>query len=379
MDSRTRLETAWSFREPDRVPIELALHTNARELPEAEWLVDFEANKADNFLGAPAFAWGFFGLESEYTEEILEDVPGDYRRMKRTHTTEAGDFCAITKHRYDEYNPQDFHWERRFIDTVEELERLGSAPRSAIPFNRTAYERALAGHGNRGIACAGLAHPLGRLVRWANMEEVYIWMSREKRIIHTFLESTNDQVAASVAEIAKTGLKVDFRSVALEMLIPPWMGPQAFDELVFPYDKKVNDAVHRIGGRVRSHCHGNCGEFLERFAEMGIDALEPLEPPPYGDNDLAEAKRRVGDRMLLSGNITSQDFPFMPEEDVRQAVKDAIRAGAPGGGFTIRCTGGNCGTNSAKNVEQLRVFVRKIETFIETAIECGTYPIRGVD
>jgi hypothetical protein len=43
LDSKTRLETAWSFRESDRVPIELALHTNARELPEAKWLVDFEA------------------------------------------------------------------------------------------------------------------------------------------------------------------------------------------------------------------------------------------------------------------------------------------------------------------------------------------------
>lgn len=32
--------------------------------------------------------------------------------------------------------------------------------------------------------------------------------------------------------------------------------------------------------------------FLERFADMGLDAVDPLGPPPYGDNDLAKAIQR---------------------------------------------------------------------------------------
>ena len=79
-------------------------------------------------------------------------------------------------------------------------------------------------------------------------------------------------------------------------------------------------------------------DFLERMSEMGIDAIEPLEAPPLGDVNLARAKEQVGDRMLLSGNIPSERFPMMTREEVRQSVKEAIRQGAPGGGFTLRTT-----------------------------------------
>ena len=142
---------------------------------------------------------------------------------------------------------------------------------------------------------------------------------------------------------------------------------------MFPFDKHVNDAVHKIGGRHRAHCHGNSGEFLERFADMGIDGVEPLEPPPYGDNILADAKKRVGDRMLLSGNIISQAFYLdsFKVEDVRPLVKQAIKDGAPGGGFTLKTTGGAVG--NGKTREQA---IKNIEcnlALIEAWRELGNY------
>jgi hypothetical protein len=376
MDSKTRLETAWSFKEPDRIPIELSLVSIARELPEAKRLAIFEANEADNFHEAPYIDWGFFGLNSKYREEIIEDVPGQYKRIKRIHSTSAGEFYAITRHNYKELNLNDYHWERRYIHTIEELERLAAAPRVTRSFNQTAYEELLNKTGNRGILMLKLHHPLGRLVRWANMEEVYIWMITEKKIFHKFLENSNVQVIESILSLKGRIINPVFVSWALEMLIPPWMSKDSFEEFVFPYDKKVNDTIHTMGGRYRAHCHGNCGQYLERFSEMGIDSLEPLEPPPYGDNDLSEAKKKVGDRMLLSGNILSQDFLELSEDNVRNLVIKAIRHGAPGGGFTLRCTSGNCGTGSTKNVEQMLEFIKKIEVYLDTALKFGEYPIR---
>lgn len=83
---------------------------------------------------------------------------------------------------------------------------------------------------------------------------------------------------------------------------------------------------------------------------MGVDAVEPLEPPPYGDNILAEAKKLVGKRMLLSGNVVSQAFHLDSFKigDVRDLVKRAIEDGAPGGGFTLRTTGGAVGCGKTK-------------------------------
>lgn len=374
MDSKTRLETAWSFKEPDRVPIELRVAPEARELPEAKRLVEFEKNEADNFLGATTLIdWGFFGLDSQYREEVIEDIPGDFKRIKRIHSTPAGEFYAITKHFHEELSSGDFHWERRYIHTLEEFKRLADAPRNTRPFNKEFYEERCHKEGNRGIVMAYLHHPLGNLVREADTEEVYIWLFTEKKTTHKFLENSNKQVVESILSLEGTGVEPVFNTAAYEMLIPPWMGKDAFEDLVFSYDKIVNDAIHQIGGRHRAHCHGNSGAYLKRFADMGIDSIEPLEPPPYGDNDLAEAKRTVGDRMLLSGNILGQDFLRMSKQDVRAAVKLAIKTGAPGGGFTLR--GANAG-GSAKNIDQVRGFLEKSEVYMDAALEFGSYPIK---
>ena len=154
------------------------------------------------------------------------------------------------------------------------------------------------------------------------------------------------------------------------------MGRRRFDEVVFPYDKMVNDAVHKVGGKHRSHCHGNSMQFLERMSEMGVDATEPLEPPPFGDVDLAEVKRLVGDRMLLSGNVPSQSFMTMMRTEVRDCVRKAIAAAARGGGFTLRTTGGHAGVDPDLDKEQPRKIVQNMEAYVKAGLEFGTYPIR---
>ncbi len=376
MDSKTRIETAWAFEEADRVPIGLRISARAKELPEARRLAEFEENEADNFFCFGPFDWGFLGLDSEYSEEVIEDVPGEFKRIKRTHSTPAGVFWAITTHMHGEMDAGDYHWERRYIDTVEEFERLAKAPRHARPFDGSAYEADYAKVGNRGVVQIWIQHPLGSLVRSAKMEEIYAWLLAENELVHTFLESYTSRVVESVRALDGQVHAPVFLSAALEMLTPPWLGRDAFEEFAFPYDKRVNDAIHAIGGRHRAHCHGNCGQYLERFAEMGIDAIEPLEPPPYGDNDLARAKRQVGGRMLLSGNIPSQNFLRMSKDEIRQAVKDAIQAGAPGGGFTLSCTGGGSGTGGLKNIEQLHAIIPKAEAYLDAALEYGQYPIK---
>ena len=47
--------------------------------------------------------------------------------------------------------------------------------------------------------------------------------------------------------------------------------------------------------------------------------------------------------MLLSGNVASERFVMMSAEDVRREVREAIRDGAPGGGFTLKPSGSGPG------------------------------------
>jgi len=375
MNSRQRLVVAWSLKEPDRVPIELKVANVARNMPEAKDIVKFIDNEADNFHGFPAADFGFMGLKTEYYEEVIEDIPGNFRRIKRVHKTEAGEFYAITKHNYDELDDLDYHWERRYIHTLEEMEKLAEAQFDSVPLDKQGFDEFVGKIGDRGIAFVVLHHPLGRLVRNANMEEVYIWLALNKKLMHSFLEEANQQVAEAVAQMLRQEIGPYFMVVAHEMLLPPWMGRDMFEEFVFPYDKSVNDAIHRFEGKLRIHCHGNCMNFLERMSEMGVDAIEPLEAPPLGDVDLVEAKQKVGDRMLLSGNVPSEQFLSMRREEVRDWVKNTVRIMAPGGGFSLKTTSYGAATGSAKNMDQMRKILDNIEAYIEAALEFGTYPI----
>jgi len=371
MNHRERMETAWSHREPDRVPIELGVPQTVRDHPKGQRLCELADEHATNFGWAPGPDWGYLGLPVESSEEVIEEVPGQFRRMRRVRSTPAGEFTAITYH--PEGNP-DYHWEKRFIDTLDEMASVADAERSPASFDADAFRKAF--NEAKAIPLSGLAHPLGTLVRSASMEDVYGWFANEGEVIHRYLRSSVEQTVGTIQAMGRAGLGPNFVSYAHEMLIPPWMGHRHFDEFVFPYDKQINDAIHAIGGRMRVHCHGNSMDFLDKMADMGVDSIEPLEPPPAANCDLAGAKRIVGDRMLLSGNIVSQQFYNRTPEQVREEVREAIRAAAPGGGYSLKSAGGICVGAITMTEEQEQREIECYEAYMLAGLEFGEYPIR---
>ena len=121
-----------------------------------------------------------------------------------------------------------------------------------------------------------------------------------------------------------------------EYALPPLMSPRDFDEFVVAYDAPLVELIHGYPGRyVIVHSHGRVSGFLDAFDEIGMDGLNCLEPPPIGDVILSEAKQRVGDRYCLIGNIQYDDIARGSRESIERLVAEAIRAGAPGGGFIL--------------------------------------------
>ncbi|MCX7012874.1 MAG: hypothetical protein NTW86_10015 [Candidatus Sumerlaeota bacterium] len=374
MTHKDRIETAWAFREADRVPIEISISPEWRQHPLAERLMELIHEHADNFVKVPGPEFGFMGLPNRYTETVVEKKPGEYEKRLRVRETPAGTFTAITYH--PDGVTRDFHWEKRYVSCLGDLEKLALAPRTPALWDRQAHRARTREIGGSAMPYVGLFHPLGSLTRNANMEKVYTWFHDEPGLAHRYLTAANAQVVATIEAMQpfpEEGLT--FLSSAHEMLIPPWMGHRLFDEFVFSYDEAVYQTVHKRGGRIRAHCHGKCMGFLEKFAQMGIDAIEPLECAPRGDVDLSKAKRLVGKRMLLSGNVVSEDFFRTTPDEVRERVRRAIRAGARGGGFTLRTSGGAAGTGTDMPEEDMMRVIRNCETYILAGLEFGQYPI----
>jgi MtaA/CmuA family methyltransferase len=76
------------------------------------------------------------------------------------------------------------------------------------------------------------------------------------------------------------------------------VGPQIYEEFVFPFEKKMIDAVHGMGSRVRLHICGNTTPILPGLGRLGSDIV---------DLDwmvsLAKAREIMGPEQTLAGNI----------------------------------------------------------------------------
>ena len=76
------------------------------------------------------------------------------------------------------------------------------------------------------------------------------------------------------------------------------IGPQIYEEFVWPYEKKLVDGIRAMGAKVRLHICGNTRRLLARMGRLRCDIvdLDSLAP-------LAEAREQMGPDQILLGNI----------------------------------------------------------------------------
>jgi hypothetical protein len=112
------------------------------------------------------------------------------------------------------------------------------------------------------------------------------------------------------------------------------ISPPIFDEFVAPYDAPLIDIAHSVGQRVVYHTCGGMMPFLERLADLNADALETFTPESMGgDTILAEAKRRIGDKVCMIGGFDQFHFfkgctPEETRKEVRRCFNDAGQNGS---------------------------------------------------
>ena len=115
------------------------------------------------------------------------------------------------------------------------------------------------------------------------------------------------------------------------------ISPSIFEEFVAPYDTPVIKRMREKGQRVVYHTCGGMMPILEALADMGPNALETFTPAAMGgDADLAEAKRRIGDRVCMIGGFDQfHYFTGCTPEDTRKYVRKCFEEAGAGGGFIL--------------------------------------------
>jgi uroporphyrinogen-III decarboxylase len=145
--------------------------------------------------------------------------------------------------------------------------------------------------------------------------------------------------------------------------------PAAFDALITPFDAPIFDLIHHYGGKVIVHHHGNTDAILERIADLGADGIQPIEEPPIGDCTMAEAKRRIGDRVCLVGSVQYDDFERLTPDEMEALVARQIEDAGAGGGMILAPTAGPYAARLSERQQENTI------RFVDAGHRWGRYPL----
>jgi uroporphyrinogen decarboxylase len=118
----------------------------------------------------------------------------------------------------------------------------------------------------------------------------------------------------------------------------PFLSPAQFAEFITPYLAQLTQGYRELGFYVIKHTDGNIMPVIDQLVETNPHALHSLDP--QGGVDIAEVKRRYGDRLCLIGNINCGLLDTGSDEEVVESARYALRHGMPGGGYIFSTS--NC-------------------------------------
>ena len=332
MDTAQRVLAALRREEPDRVPVFIYLNpydTKAWYSSDPSY-ADVLAACRDHadVIGDWYVPMGFFCSAAE--------LPAESRRLAdgataRTLHTPAGPITSVTAPDWRGEGPR-----KLWISSVEDARRVLSIPHVPVRPDLTDFLAARQRLAGRVVGQATFPDPICLLGDLIDPSTLAVWTIERRDLLVEMLDVAAERIVETLRFCLDAGAGPIIYFNGPEYALPPLMSPRDFEQFVVAYDAPLVDLVHSYPGRyVIIHSHGRVNRFLERFAAIGMDGLNVLEPPPIGDVVLTDAKRRVGGAYCLIGNIQYDDLARGSAADVDRLVAGAIRDGAPGGGFIL--------------------------------------------
>jgi uroporphyrinogen decarboxylase len=189
-----------------------------------------------------------------------------------------------------------------------------------------------------------------------NYAEIKRMMYREPETTHRLLDKLADTIILYINAQIEAGAQV-------VQLFDTWAGELSaadYEEFALPYEQKVFERIHRgpSGLSVPAILYINgCSHILEKMVESGANVLSV-----DWRIDLAEARRRVGDKVALQGNLDPCEL-LGTQETITESVKEILKKGG-GMGHIVNL---GHGILPMVPVENARVFIEAAKAGIKEA------------
>lgn len=393
MNGRERIAKAMAHQIPDRVPVmcQLAL---------GHYFLNTPLKPHEIWFTSEGFAEALVTLQRRYRfDGILINLPGRPRNLleqiDKLEKTEAGERITwrnghvtlvpwndnaqyVYEARTDLQSRADFKsfdpetmqdidaftgyvWNTYHIPWIDEKPDRG--PLSAAPDYFLDTIRAVRARVGDEVSVHGeVFSPFTHYLELFGYQNAIMGLVKDKGKVLAVLERLTGAAVAWAAAQAHAG--VDAVLISSAFAGGGFISPKMYAEFVVPFERRVAEAVKAEGAPVYTHTCGKIGDRLELMESSGTMGIDTMDPPPLGNVELAEAKRLVGERLFLKGNLNSVALlKYTRENEVIAEASERIRIGAPGGGYIL-----SSACSVAPGVEPW-----KIELLTPLAEELGRY------
>lgn len=153
---------------------------------------------------------------------------------------------------------------------------------------------------------------------------------KSKKVLAHFTALIKD-LAVEMCDIGVDAIKVSSPFAGAGFI-----SPRHYREFVLPYEKEIAGAVRAKGVHIYTHTCGVISDRLEMMFSAGVSGIECLDPPPLGNVELEDAKRRTAGRGFIKGNVDSVNtLLFGTKEEILADARHRIEVGKQGGGFIL--------------------------------------------
>jgi hypothetical protein len=324
MNSRERMMTALSLKQPDRVPFADIVDQTVKE--KLMGSTGFTETEFASFLGLDAIGIDDYAApifcrtaESEGREFVIDGLIKSDQDLHLMKFPDPGDDSF-----YDQA--------RRFIDQHSH-DGLARFAKCRWGIGGVLYSMSIPG-----LAFALYDHPglvekvLDRYVDWN-----CVVMERLNTVGLDFI-MTYDNIAF------KSG---------------PLVSPQVFRELFLPRIKRVA-AICKLPWVF--HGDGKLTPILDDLLTLGMNGIHPIEPSCM---NMLEMKQKYGHRVCLWGNIDLNTLARAQPDEVEEEVKQRIREAGPNGGYIL---GSSCSLPDCCRTENILAMAKAVKKF-------GQYPL----
>ncbi|MBN2271657.1 MAG: hypothetical protein JXN61_13645 [Sedimentisphaerales bacterium] len=219
--------------------------------------------------------------------------------------------------------------------------------------------------GERGIVMVDTEDPICAAAVLFSMQDYLVTALTEQKLFHQLLGKLARHIQARTEQVSRQLPGRLWRIYGPEFATEPYLPLHLFDEYVVRYTAPMVRMIKNNGGFARIHVHGRIRNVLRSIIRMGADAIDPIEPPPQGDVELAYVRSEYGKDLVLFGNIEIADIENTEPNDFEKMVRQVLKDGTcgQGRGFVLMPTaspiGGKVADRTMKNYETI---VRIVES-----------------